>query len=206
MRRSVRRWNRCCLPCAALCRTPAEVTRATALWNVVDSAGFLLGAGVGGLLLAALRLGQVIAVAEGLVLLAAALTSSLPAVVATQVDTPDDELAGALAGLRAVRRSRMLHAPLAIFVGLLLLEGTSDVQLVALAMGPLHLGSGGPGLLYAVWGAGGLAGSGVLLLVVRRAGYGLALLVGALTFGVALAVSGLHGATLAGVAGSLVMR
>ncbi len=183
----------------ALARTPAEITRGTAWWSAADSSGFLLGAGAGGLLLVAMGPGEVMAVAEGLVVLAAALALYLPQVTATAADDPG-ESDGVLAGLRAVRGSRLLHAPVGLFVGLLVLEGASDVLLVALAISRLHLGSGGPGLLYALWGVGGLVASFALLVVVRRAGYGRALLVGALVFAVALGVCGLGGVALAVVA------
>ena len=184
----------------AVARTPAEVTRGTAWWSAADSAGFLLGAGAGGLVLAAVGPGEVMAVAEGLVVLAAALALFVPHIAATAPDGPGDEAGGVLAGLRAVRASRLLHAPVALFVGLLVLEGASDVLLVALSIARLRLGSGGPGLLYAVWGVGALAASFALLVVVRRAGYGRALLVGALVFAVALGVCGLDGVALAVVA------
>jgi MFS family permease len=78
----------------------------------------------------------------------------------------------------------------------MVLEGTTDVQVVALAIDRLHLGNGGPGVLYLVWGAGGVAGSAVLLRIVRRTGYGRALLVGSLVFGLLLAVAGVGGVAL----------
>jgi MFS family permease len=105
-----------------------------------------------------------------------------------------------LAGLVAVARSPMLRAPYALFGGLLLLEGTSDVQLVALSLGKLGLGNGGPGLLYTAWGAGGMLGAAVLLIVVHRRGYGLALFVGGLVFAGGLAAVGTDGVAVALIA------
>jgi MFS family permease len=77
------------------------------------------------------------------------------------------------------------------------LEGTTDVQIVAISLGKLGLGDGGPGLLYTVWGVGGLLGSALLLILVRRRGYGLALTLGALGFAAGIAVVGAGGVPLA---------
>ncbi len=180
----------------ALAHTPAELVRATALWSAADSAGFLVGAGAGGLLIALLGTGAVVAVAAGLAALTTVLTWGLPTVRASETADDEDEDAGLLAGVRAVLATPALHAPFVLFVGLLLLEGTTDVQLVALAIDDLGLGEGGPGLLYLVWGVGGILGSALLLRLVRRTGYGRALVVGALVFGVLVAVAGLGGVAL----------
>jgi hypothetical protein len=181
----------------SLARSPGELTRATAAWSAVDSVGFLLGAGVGGLLLAVVEPGTAIAVPTGLSALTTLLVVGLPANRALDDSAQGGRQSTVLAGLRAVRGTPALYVPFALFAGLLLLEGSSDVQLVDLALDRLPLGSGGPGLLYAVWGAGGLLGSGALLWLVRRAGYGRALLVGAVSFGVLLGVSGVDGIALA---------
>jgi hypothetical protein len=93
--------------------------------------------------------------------------------------------------------TRALHGPFLLLAGLLVLEGATDVQLVALALDRLRLGDGGPGLLYLVWGVGAVIGSAVLLRIVRRTGYGRALVVGALTFGALVAVAGIGDAVVA---------
>ena len=127
--------------------------------------------------------------------MAGALAVTLPPVSATAADEPDDDvegLSGLLAGLRAVACSPMLRGPFAVFAGLLLLEGTTDVQLVALSLGKLHMGSSGPGVLTAVWGVGGLLGSALILLLVRRRGYGLALAAGSIVFAGGLALAAIN--------------
>jgi MFS family permease len=191
----------------ALAQTPTELTRATAVWSVVDNGGYLVGAGLGGLLLAVTSTGNVVALAAVLLGVTAALAMSLPASRASTsaaIESTDDEresgLSDLLAGLRAVRRTPTLHAPFAIFVGALVLEGATDVLLVALAIDTLGLGNGGPGLLCLVWGAGGVVGGAVLLLLVSRAGYGRAFAIGALLFGAVLAVTGYGGVAVAIIA------
>ena len=176
----------------ALARSPEELTRATAAWSVTDNGGFLVGAGAGGAAIALVGPGAVVAASAALVALAGALALTLPSLRPTAVDEGEDEvggLAGLLAGLRAVAASPMLRGPFAVFAGLLLLEGTTDVQLVALSVGKLHLGNAGPGVLTAVWGAGGLIGSALILVLVRRRGYGLALAAGSIVFAGGLALA-----------------
>jgi len=180
----------------ALARTPGDLVRATALWSAGDSAGFLVGAGAGGALLALVGTSAVMACAAGLAAATTLLAVGLPSRVASR-PAEDAEDSGVLAGIRVVASTPTLHSPMLLLAGLMVLEGATDVQVVALAIDKLELGSGGPGLLYLVWGVGGLAGSAVLLRIVRRTGYGRALLVGALVFGLLVAVAGLGGVVLA---------
>jgi hypothetical protein len=180
--------------------SPRTLTRATAVWSAVDNLGFLAGGGLGGIAIAVVGVGTVMAVSAALLFAAGLIALGLPSVTATSDDEVEPEegvFAGALAGLRAVVHSRMLRGPFILFAGLLLLEGTTDVQLVALSLGRLRLGDGGPGLLYGIWGVGGVCGSFVILVLVRRRGYGLALSVGALSFGAGLALAGAGGIPIA---------
>jgi MFS family permease len=187
----------------ALARNPDELSRAIGLWSAVDNGGFLLGGGISGIAVAAVGPGDVLIAAGVILLLAGILSARLPAIRATALDEDterDEGFADAFAGLRAVVGAPALRTPYALFAAMLLLEGTTDVQIVALALGKLHMGSGGPGLLFAVWGVGGVIGAGLILRVVRTRGYGLALAGGVLTFAATLAVCGLDGVALAVVA------
>ncbi|MGH2861435.1 MAG: cyclic nucleotide-binding domain-containing protein, partial [Solirubrobacteraceae bacterium] len=183
----------------ALADTPDEVTRAVGLWSMAENGGALIGSGLGGLAIALVGTGAIAGGAAAVIGIAVALAIRLPAVRATTADdAPGDAgLSGVLAGARAVARSPLLRGPFVLFMGLLLLEGTTNVQLVALAIGRLHLGNGGPGALLTVWGVSGTLGAVVLLRLVRRRGYGLALSVGGLGFGVFVAVAGLGDRALA---------
>lgn len=185
----------------ALAQTPEQLTRATAAWAGLDSAGFLLGSGLGGLAIAAFDPGPVIAAAAVFSAIAGLLAITLPPTVATLVDDePDEEESAwrsALGGLRALRDIKGLRTPFALLTGLILIEGSSDVQLVALAIEDLDMGDGGPGLLYAIWGVGGLVGSAAVLALLRRRGYGLAMALGTVALGAAIALAGLDGVALA---------
>ena len=145
----------------ALASTPDELVRATAAWSGIDNAGFLLGGGAGGASIALLGAGAVISIAAGLFAVAAILALGLPRVRATEEDEAEEEssaLAEALAGLRALASAPLLRTAFVLLAAVLLVEGTTDVQLVDLAIGRLRMGSGGPGLLYACWGVGGILG------------------------------------------------
>jgi CRP-like cAMP-binding protein len=84
-----------------------------------------------------------------------------------------------------------------LLAGLLVVEGAVEVQIPALSIGELHMGNGGPGELYIVWGIGGVLASAVLLALARRRGYGLALLVGCISFAVGVGVAGADGIPVA---------
>ncbi len=188
----------------AFAESPEQLTRATGIWAAVDNGAFLLGGGLGGIAIAATSTGTVLTAAGVTFVVSAVLAARLPRVRATELDEDEDEepegFADALAGLRALLAAPMLRAPYAMFAGALLLEGTSDVQLVALSLGKLGMGNGGPGILFAAWGAAGMFGSVVLMLLVRSRGYGLALCAGTFAFSVGLAAAGAGGVAVALVA------
>lgn len=185
----------------AFADSPEQLTRATGIWSAVDNGAFLLGGGLGGIALAATSTGAVLAAAAFTFALGGILGATLPRVRATELDAGEDEepegFADALAGLRALVGTPELRGPYALFAGALLLEGTSDVQLVSLALGKLGMGNGGPGILFAAWGAAGMLGSVVLMLLVRRRGYGLALSAGTFAFALGLAAAGAGGVAVA---------
>ena len=117
---------------------PAELVRATAHWTGADSAGFLFGAGAGGILIALTATGAVVAIAAGLAALTTLLAVGLPATIASEASEETDD-AGLLVGVRGVLATPPLYAPFVLLIGLLVLEGATDVQLVALAIDRLGL-------------------------------------------------------------------
>ena len=119
--------------------------------------------------------------------------------MATETDQIEDieSLSGISAGARVVARSSLLRGPFILFVGVVLLEGTTDVQLVALAIRRMHMGTGGPGVLMTAWGVGGMLGGAVLLWLLRKRGYGLALGVGGVAFAACMVLAPLGGSVLA---------
>lgn len=184
----------------SLARTPQELTRATAYWSTLDNAGFLIGAGGGGIALVAVGPAAVMAVAAGLIGFGAILAGALPRLKATEPDHQAAEVtfrAELLGGLRVIRETPSLRVPILLFACLLFLEGTTDVLLVVLSIRELGMGNGGPGLLYGVWGLAGIGAGPLMLIVARSRGYGLTLLVGVLAHGLGLVLTGLDGVPLA---------
>ncbi len=180
----------------ALARDQAELVRATAAWATVDNLGFVLGSGAGGLAITLVEPAVVVLGAAGGLLIAAVTVIVLPTTPPTELDADasgehPSTAADLLGGIRALRAARSLWAPFALFAGLLLLEGTTDVQLVAVGLTRMHIGNGGPGVLFAVWGLGGMCSGAILPRLLRRRGLGLVLAGGALTFGLALGFAGL---------------
>ena len=180
---------------AGLSRDEAERADATAAWSALDSVGFLLGSGFAGL---AMVLGDASTACEG-----AALATAVSAALAGSIRPPtiragrgDRGVATRpLDGLRTVLRTPALHTPFLLLTGLMLLQGMTDVQLVAVSH-RLQLGDGGPGLMFCLWGIGGFASSLIIRLLVRRHGYGATIAAGAIGFGLALGLAGLSGAPL----------
>ena len=179
-----------------LAHTPAALTRATAAWSGVDSAGFLVGAGVGGVLLGVSSMQVVLTAALVTAVLTTLLVARLPPsrALSRLPERGQDDAPGALAGLRDLLSTPGLRSTHAVFAGATLLEGATDVLFVPLAIDELGLGDGGVGLLYTVWGVGGLLGSAALLVMLRRTGYGTVLLVGGGLFAVLVVVTGVGGA------------
>ena len=184
----------------ALARSPAELTRATATWSALFNAAVLVGTGLGGLAIAAFDPGPVMAASAIAAGAAAVMAAGLPSVTAMASDDSARHEGALTGGLRALVEIPALRVPFAIFGALLVLNGTTEVQLVDLALDDLDMGLSGFGILLAVWGAGGIIGSAMLLALIRRRGYGLAMGLGALLFGVALALTGADGVPLAVVA------
>ena len=179
---------------AGLSRNEAERADATAAWSALDSAGFLLGAGLAG---ATMALAGAAVVCAG-----AGLAATTSAVLVGSLSSPVGDPSGdagpgprPLDGLRTVLGTSALHVPVVLLTGLLLLEGTTDVQLVAVSR-ELRLGDGGPGLMFCLWGTGGVLSSLVIRQLVARRGYGPAMTAGAIGFGAALGLAGLSGAAV----------
>jgi len=187
-------------------RTPQELSGANVVHGVMDSAGFLVGSTLTGVLLAATT-PQVV---FGLAAIIAALTALVLAGV-----RPDDrpkyheahELYSVMSqtalGVRALLGNPGLRLVGAALVVLAFFEGTADVLVVVLALDLLDIGEGGVGYLNAAWGIGALAGSAVLAVMLDRGKLASGLVVGSVIAGVAAALPGAWPVALAGYAGWL---
>jgi predicted MFS family arabinose efflux permease len=146
-----------------LARSPEQLAAANTAWNVIDSAGFCVGALLGGVMAAGVGLTAGFAATAAACLLAAVIQRRLPR------DAPpphreahsDARLAGeVLAGFRAVLAERRLGLVVAALSVTTLAEGAIDVLVVVLALDVLDTGRAGVGWLNAAWGIGGILGGG----------------------------------------------
>ena len=146
-----------------LARSPEQLAAANTAWNVIDSAGFCVGALLGGVLAAGLGLTAGFAATGVFCLLAAVIQRRLPrdAPPPHRQAHPNARLVGeVLAGFRAVLADHRLRLVVAALSVTTLAEGAIDVLVVVLALDVLDIGKAGVGWLNAAWGIGGILGGG----------------------------------------------
>jgi MFS family permease len=173
---------------AHLARTPVELAAANAAWSGLDNASFLLGALLGGVLIAATGTTAVFAVTAAMFVVAAAATARIardPVPEHRAGPASPRELAG---GLRAVREDRALALVIGTVAVTTFVEGIVDVLVVVAALTILALGDAGTGWINAAWGAGGLAGGVAGLALLHRGRLAAGLAGGAAIAGLALIV------------------
>ncbi len=161
---------------AQLARTPVELAAGNAAWSGLDNASFLLGALLGGVLIATTGTTLVFTVTAVMFVVAAL---ALARIARDRV--PEHRIGGSsprelAGGLRAVREDPALALVIGAVAVTTFVEGIVDVLVVVSALTILQLGDAGAGWLNAAWGAGGLAGgiAGLALLHRGRLAAGLA--------------------------------
>ncbi len=152
-----------------LVRTPSELTAANAASSWVESATFLTGPALSGVLIgldgpgaSVLAFGLLMAGAGALVARMHRLGDASGSTTAVKDD--------ATGGLREVLAgTRELRALLGLLMAEKLVEGAIDVLVVVLAIRRLGLGASGPGYLDSMFGVGAvLGGAGAVALIGRR--------------------------------------
>jgi MFS family permease len=172
-----------------LARTPAELARANTAWSVLDSAGFLVGSLLVGVLVAGAGLEPACWVCTAL------FTTALAGTYTLRTDPPRPVTAATggthvLGGLRVLRRDRRLRLLVGSYGVDMLAQGVLDVLLVVAAIELLGLGEEGAGWLSAAWGAGALLSGVAAGVLLRRGRAATALLLGFASAGAALVVVG----------------
>lgn len=170
-----------------LARTPAELARANTAWSVLDSAGFLVGSLLVGVLVAGAGLEPACWVCTAL------FTTALAGSFALRPDLPHPVTGGShlLGGVRVLRQDRRLRLLVGSYGVDMLAQGVLDVLLVIAAIELLGLGEEGAGWLSAAWGAGALLAGVAAGALLRRGRAATALLLGFPLAGAALVVVGL---------------
>lgn len=188
----------------AISRTPQELSAANVAYSAMENGGFLLGAVLTGILLAASGPELAFTVAALAAVIAAALNAGL-----TRDRRPEssggEEVSGVLAETGAGFRT-LLDDPKVRLVGAMLtllvfFEGAADVLAVIVVLDLLELSEGAVGYLNAAWGIGALAGGAALAVMLSRGNLALGLVAGSLTAGAALSLPGVWPVAIAAYLG-----
>jgi hypothetical protein len=150
-------------------RHPDELTAANVATSWGEGVGTLVGPALAGLLISVDGAGLACAVLAGLCLSAALLARVQPLRAAAQNAEEDEGVLGdLLAAARVILSRPNTRALIAFPAGAAAIEGAIDLLVVVLAVQILAIGPGAAGYLSAAFGAGGLLGAGVAVLLVGR--------------------------------------
>jgi MFS family permease len=153
-----------------LSRTAEQLVAANAALTTIESLGTLVGPLLGGVLVAALDPGAVFAVSAG---------ASALAVIALALTRTEGEhmrrgkvgsglVREAFAGFGVLIRDRDVGLVVLLGGAQTLVRGALNVLIVVAALGTLHMGESGVGVLTAAIGAGGFVGSLIAMNLVGR--------------------------------------
>jgi hypothetical protein len=184
-----------------LARSPREVSSATAVMGTIDTAGFMLGAGGGGIILAATSVSFLIALCSGAYCLATVLILGIPADDRSARGVPQRASVALVAGFRAVLGDERLRLVLATMATLSVIDGITNVFVIVTPLHLLHMGQAGVGYLNLARGAGGLAGGAVAFALFGRSRLTIALALGSVALGGPLMLLGQFPATALGLLG-----
>ena len=181
-------------------RHPDELTAANVATSWAESLGTLAGPALAGLMISLHGPGLACAVLAALCLC----TPLLARVREARPDTGDggegtESLSDLLAAARVIAARPNTRALVAFPAGAAAIEGAIDLLVVVLAVQILAIGPGAAGFLSAAFGAGGLLGGGVAVLLIGRR-LALPLAAAALAGGLALAALALASTVLVAVA------
>ena len=170
----------------ALARTPDELTATNVVSGWIESLTMLAAPAAAGVLLAIASPGWVFAVMAAV----AAVSALLVAPVHGPAPASDERLAveEALAGFRQLRREPAARLLVGLLGAQYVAIGALDVLYVVLAISVLEMGGSGAGYLNAAFGAGGVAGIVVTMVLIGRRRLLPPLVLGILAWGAAFAV------------------
>lgn len=175
----------------ALARLPQDVSATNALLSTVNNAGFLGGAGAGGVVLAATDPQTVLGLSALAYVAGTALIASIPADNrAARRGVAGRKRAGAqiAIALRTILARAELRVIFVLIAVLSIADGAIGVLVVVAPLRLLDMGTSGIGYLNAACGVGGLATGAVALWFLRRSGLSTGLLTGSLVLGLPLIV------------------
>ena len=175
----------------SLAHTPRQLGASNAVWTAVDSAGFIVGSLLAGVLVAATSIETAFLVTAGIFALAAWPLARMPRDAVpdhrggTDEEGPLEELAS---GFRTVAGDPSLRLLVGVLGVSTLVEGATDVLVVLVAIELLDLGGAGVGWLNSAWGVGGLVGGAAAISLLGRGRLAAGLAGGCLLVGVPLLI------------------
>jgi predicted MFS family arabinose efflux permease len=174
-----------------LARSPQEVSSATAVMGTVDTSSFLMGAGVGGIVLASTTVPFVIALCALAYLASVVLIARIPRdarPARRRAETREAELS---AGLRTILHDEHLAMVVGVMAALSIVDGLINVFVIVVAIKLLSIGTAGIGYLNIARGVGGLIGGAGVLALLGRSRVAGTLALGAGALGLPLILLGL---------------
>jgi MFS family permease len=176
----------------SLTRTPDELTAANVAASLTESVGTLAGPLIAAVLLATSG--------PSAVFWTFALVAGIGALLVGSVRAPVEPVPGVrassigrevMAGFATLAREPSASLVVVQLVVGLMVVGALDILFVAVAIDLLGMGSGGPGVLSAVFGLGGVAGATLSVLLIGRRRLIPPIAVAALLFGLPIALVGI---------------
>jgi predicted MFS family arabinose efflux permease len=176
----------------ALSRVPSEASSANAVLSSLDNVGFLIGAGVGGVMIAATSTQAVVAACAVAYLFSLWMIAALPHDArGTRRRTKlglGREIAG---GFHTVSGQPQLRLLVILLASLSVTGGIANVLVVVTAISILHAGAAGVGYLSAAYAAGGVLAGVVTIALLERSVPVATVLVGACALCLPLIVAGI---------------
>jgi predicted MFS family arabinose efflux permease len=182
-----------------LARTPREVSSATAVMGAIDTASFLAGAGVGGIVLAKTSVQFVVALCCLMYLAATVLLLEIGVDERPQRRDGERPLTELLAGFKTVLRDPQLRLATGTLATLSIVDGLTNVLVILTSIQLLDTGTAGIGYLNIAYGAGGLLGGTAAFALLGRSRLVIALALGCLSLGLPMILLGVRPDELLGL-------
>lgn len=173
-----------------LARTPREVSSATAMMGSVDIGSFLVGAGIGGIVLANTSVQFVVAICSVAYLVASYLMFEIPRDGRPAMHKREHPLAELAAGFKAVHGESDLRLSIGMISVLSVIDGLTNVLVIVTAIDLLDTGTAGIGYLNIAYGIGGLLGGSAAYALLRQSHLTRTIAIGSLALGLPLAMLG----------------
>lgn len=182
-----------------LARSPREVSSASAMIGAIDTSSFLLGAGVGAIVLASTSVQFLVAACCVAYAAATALILRLPRDVRPVHRAHERPIAALAAGAHTVLADDRLRLVIGMAAVMSVVDGLTNVFVIVTALRLLAIGTAGIGYLNLAWGAGGLAGGALAFALFGRSRLATALALGSVAVGVPFVLLGLLPSVAIGV-------